>query len=187
MDIYGKRKMSRKHLMMMVGPAGSGKSTLSKKFADKGFVYINQDLQGKEHLHLFDMAILEGKDVVIDRMNFTRIQRTRYLDIAKKAGYETAITVLHESYETCFKRCMDRKDHPTIKEESNARSALNMFFTKYERVSDDEADTVQRLSPNGDKPPAIVCDLDGTLCDVESRRHFVRREPGQRERLEGIF
>lgn len=176
-----------KRLMIMVGPPGSGKSTFSKKYEEVGFVYVNQDSQGRDHLHLFDLAVLDGRDVIVDRMGFSKQQRSRYLDIAKKAGYETAITVLHESYETCFKRCMVRVGHETIKDESNARAALNLFFTKYERVGDDEADTVQRIWPEGPKPSAIVCDLDGTLCDVEHRRHFVRRNPGEKKDWKGFF
>lgn len=176
-----------KRLMMLVGPPGSGKSTFAKKYEERGFVYINQDLQGREHLHLFDLAVLDGKDVIIDRMNFNKIQRSRYIDVAKKNGYETAITVFHENYKTCFERCNARKDHATIKDESNARSALNMFFTKYERVSDDEADTVQRIWPDGNKPSAIICDLDGTLCNVEHRRHFVNRPNGVKKDWHGFF
>lgn len=164
--------MSKK-LMLLVGPPGSGKSTFAKKYEDQGFTYVNQDLQGKDHLHIFDLAVLEGKDVIVDRMNFSRDQRARYLDLAKKHGYEAAITVFHESLETCLKRCKERTDHLTIKNEASARSALNTFFTKYERVQDNEADTVQRLWPDNHKTSAIVCDLDGTLCDVEHRRHFV--------------
>jgi len=164
-----------KKLMLLVGPPGSGKSSFAKKYEEDGFVYINQDLQGKEHLHLFDLAVLDGKDVIVDRLNFSKGQRARYLDIAKKHGYETAITVFHESHETCLERCKNRKDHATIKDLSSAGHALNMFFSKYERVSDDEADTVQRLFPDGYKPLAIICDLDGTLCEIGHRLHFVKR------------
>lgn len=178
--------MSKK-LMLLVGPPGSGKSTFAKKYADKGFVYVNQDLQGKEHLDVFDLAIINAKDIIVDRMNFSRGQRARYLELAKSRGYETAITVIHESHVTCLERCSKRKDHLTIKDEVSAKSALNTFFTKYERVQDAEADTVQRLWPDGNKPRAIICDLDGTLCDVEHRRHFVRRPEGEKKDWKGFF
>lgn len=176
-----------KRLMLLVGPPGSGKSTFAKKCVADRFIHINQDLQGKEHLHVFDIAVQAGQDVVVDRMNFSRGQRARYLDIAKKHGYQTAITVFHESLGTCLKRCKERVGHSTIKDEVSARSALNTFFTKYERVQDNEADTVQRLWPDGAKPSAIICDLDGTLCDVEHRRHFVRRPEGEKKDWKGFF
>ena len=173
---------------MLVGPCGSGKSTMARGICDeRGFVYINQDSQGREHLSRFDDAILAGHNVVVDRMNFTKGQRSRYLDLAKSHGYHTTIVVLHTNYETCFARCIARQGHETIKEESAARGALNMFFSKYERVEDTEADCVSRLWPDGLKPLAIVCDLDGTLCDIRHRRHFVRREDGGKKDWPGFF
>lgn len=176
-----------KQLILMVGPPGSGKSTCSNAFVHAGYTYINQDSQGKGHMLKFELAASNGQDIVVDRMGFSKEQRSRYLNVAKSHGYKTKIVVLHESYETCFLRCMSRKDHETIKDETNARSALNLFFSKYERVSDDEADAVQRVWPDGDKPSAIICDLDGTLCDVEHRRHFVRVPDGTKKDWGGFF
>lgn len=167
--------MITKRVTLLVGPPGSGKSTLAKEFCDKGgVVYINQDKQGKEHLHLFDLAILEGKSIVVDRMNFSKGQRARYLDIARSHGYSTHITVLHESYNTCLTRIRARKNHETIKDEKACRGALQTFFTKYERVTDDEADVVLRCWPEGVKEKAIICDLDGTLCNIDHRLFTVR-------------
>ena len=152
-----------KKCVILVGPPGSGKTTIAHQVFDT-HTYINQDIQGKEHLHNFDMAVLAGEDVIIDRMNFNKLQRSRYLDIAKTNGYETEIVVIHESYKTCLERCLKRQDHPTIKDEQSARSALATFFGKYERVQDEEADKVTRIWPEGDKPLAAISDLDGTLC-----------------------
>jgi adenylate kinase family enzyme len=162
---------------MLVGPAGAGKSTLAREFGLKEqYEHINQDAQGRQHLELFENAIAEQKNIVIDRMNFTKQQRSRYLDLAKANGYSTRIIVLHQPYSVCLERCLKRENHETIKEEAAAKGALNMFFSKYERVEDSEADVVDRFWPDGEKPLAIYSDLDGTLCDVEHRRHYVRRE-----------
>lgn len=158
----------------MCGPPGSGKSTHARKLEQEGFVYVNQDSQGKGYVTIFESAITARKDIVVDRLNFVKDQRSKFLNPAKELGYDTQIIVLHESYETCFHRCMARKDHETIKDETNARSALNMFFSKYERVSDDEADVVKRVWPEGTKPNVIVVDLDGTLCNIDERLHHVK-------------
>ena len=174
-------------LVMLVGPAGAGKTTISRKYLDENFTYINQDSQGRAHLAFFDEAILHGQDVVVDRMNFTKGQRSRYIDIAKSHGYTTKIIVLHQPYEVCLERCIKRQGHETIQDESAARGALNMFFSKYERVEDGEADVVERRWPDGPKPEAIICDLDGTLCDATHRLHFVRKEPGQKKDWKGFF
>lgn len=179
--------MGEKYLVIMVGPPGSGKSTSCQVYKDSGWTYINQDSQGKAHMQLFEEAVLNGKDIVVDRMDFSRNQRDRYLSIGKKYNYSTKIVVLHESHDTCFKRCMARKDHETIKEETGARGALKLFFTQYERPLKGEADIIQFEYPPGDKPKAIICDLDGTLCDVEHRRHFVRKPFGERKDWKGFF
>lgn len=166
-----------KELILLVGPPGSGKSTYAKSFDPMLHNYINQDSQGKEqHLKLFKFAVENERTIIVDRMNFSKEQRNRYLIPAKEAGYKTKIIVLHQSYETCLKRCLERENHETIKTVRDARNALDFFFKKYERVEDNEADEVLRIWPQGEKPLAIVADLDGTLCNVEHRLHFVRGE-----------
>ena len=179
-------------LTLLVGPPGSGKSTLARKIVEEdtslqGTVYVNQDSQGKEHLFIFQGALIAGHNIAVDRMGFNKVQRDRYLVPAKAAGYETEIVVLHESYDTCLSRCLARKDHETIRDESNARSALALFFGKYERVQDSEADKVTRVWPDRDKQSACIVDLDGTLCNIDHRLHFVRCPEGGKKDWKGFF
>lgn len=171
------------NITLLVGPPGSSKSTHAAKLPG---VYINQDLQGKEgHMKLFNDALNAGKDVIVDRMNFSLEQRQRYLKPAKLSSYSTKIIVLHENFETCLTRMNTRMDHPTIKDDKTAKKVLNFFFSKYERVQDSEADSVIREWPNTHKPKAIICDLDGTLCNVDHRLHFVQG-PGKKN-WKGFF
>lgn len=165
-------------LTLLVGPPGSGKSSYARKnFGIFATDYISQDDQGKEgHKEKFNKALLDKRDIVVDRMNFSKEQRQRYLLPAKEAGYTTEIYILHESYETCFTRCSERTEHPTIKDSKTASKVLDFFFKKYERVTDDEADTVTRKWPEGFKRDAIICDLDGTLCNINHRLRFVKQE-----------
>lgn len=170
-----------KNLVIMVGPAGSGKSTYSK-LHHPDYVYINQDSQGKDHFKLFIQALINGQNIVVDRMSFNKQQRNKYLIEARNAGgYTTKIIVLHESYDTCLERMLKREGHPTVKDETNARAALKTFFTNYERPTPDEADDIQLIYPAGPKPKAIICDLDGTLCNTDHRQHFMNGPNGKKD------
>jgi predicted kinase len=171
------------NLIVLIGPAGSGKSTLARSLinddGDHGAatVYINQDSQGKEHLNIFKDAISNCKDIIVDRMNFNRQQRERYTVPAKQADYRVKFIVLHENKKTCLARCIARiGNHETIATEQDAQSALNLFFSKYERPLQNEADEISFRYPEGPKPSAIIVDLDGTLCNIDHRLHFVKRE-----------
>lgn len=168
-------------LIILAGPPGSGKSTLAKSMGSK-YVRINQDELGKEeHMEVFKNAGKAEHNIIIDRMNFSKEQRIKYLMHAKINNYTSKIIVLHESFETCFERMKNRKDHPTIKDEKTASKVLNFFFSKYERPTPDEADEIEFRYPEGEKPLAVICDLDGTLCNIDHRLHFVHPPEGQKK------
>lgn len=180
-------------LTVLVGPPGSGKSTLASKILlnnlDKDLLtfYVSQDEQGKGHLAFFNSRLEFRDNIVLDRMNFDKKQRERYLAPAKALGYETEIIVLHENKETCLKRCIARiGQHDTIKDELDAHKAINFFFSHYERVTDDEADVVTRIWPDLSMSlPAIWVDIDNTLSDSNHRQHFL--DTSGRKNWTGFF
>lgn len=182
-------------LTIIVGPPGSGKSTLAKSLIENdgdhgaATVYVNQDSQGANHKDIFIDAVYAGKDVIVDRMNFNVQQRRTYIEIAKLKGYKVKAIIKCEASSTCLERMLKRDNHETIKNEKSARSALQTFMTKYEPPTAEEGiDEIVRIYPYGLKPKCIVVDLDGTLCNVEHRRHFVRDLPeGQKKNWAGFF
>lgn len=88
---------------ILVGPIASGKSTYAKKEAGKGALIVNDDaivtaVHGGHYL-LYDeslkplyksientiiqMGLLLNRTVIIDRPNYSRITRMRYIGLAK--------------------------------------------------------------------------------------------------------
>jgi len=162
-----------KEVILLVGPPGSGKSTYcSTNYKD--YYCISQDDMGKKHLDYYKIGLETGLNIIIDRMNFNKEQRNRYLNLAKQQGYSTKIVVLHVPSEICLSRCKARLNHPTIKDNTDAVRAIDLFFRKYERVENKEADKVERLGWDGNKEQAIVSDLDGTLCNIDHRMNLLK-------------
>lgn len=162
-----------KEIIILVGPSGSGKSTYCSTILSSHY-RISQDDMGKEgHWINFNKALSLGKSIVIDRMNFSKEQREKYLAPARLLNYQTKIVVFHISADTCFKRCEARLNHPTIKNSVDASRAIDMFFRKYERVSDNEADEVVRLGWDDSKDKCLVIDIDNTLSDCTHREHLL--------------
>lgn len=165
------------NLIVLVGPPGSGKSTHAKTLVG---TYISQDQQGKDHLRLYVEALSRGEDIILDRMNFDQVQRSRYTIPAREKGYRITIRVFVTPRKVCYDRVVARiGNHETINSETSAQAAINLFFAKYQKPLPTEADTIEFVNYGGgvgqDKPKAIICDLDGTLCNIEHRLHYVKK------------
>lgn len=130
--------MSKPKLILTIGSQGSGKSTWSKLFLNENnhsYVYISQDEQGKEQHHInFNDALKQKANILVDRCNFTKEQRMKYVIPAKEAGYEIEYRYFHVPYHEALARIVSRTNHPTIKKDdiTTAKKALDMYFDKEE-------------------------------------------------------
>ncbi len=106
----------------MIGVPGSGKTTLARKIAEKGFKYINADSireelygnaaeQGdkEEVFGLFfkrlEELMKDGTDVIIDNTNLNPKQRKPILDRARQFGYsDVQLWLLDVPLDLCLQR-----------------------------------------------------------------------------------
>jgi predicted kinase len=108
-------------LVLMCGPAGSGKSFASQKFVRQNFVRISSDelravigsdegdqsvsAQAFKLMEVFTRHFLkQGYNVVLDAMFLIRKSRQQYINIAKEYGVSTKIVFLNSSLITCLDR-----------------------------------------------------------------------------------
>jgi len=120
-------------LIIMVGMPGSGKSTFAAKY--NNYMVVNQDKMGDrlKCLEAFRKAAREGQNIIVDRCNINRLQRSIWIREAQRFGIKDINAVyLAVNPEVCVKRISERKNHPTIKEnfslEKNQEIVYN--FTK---------------------------------------------------------
>jgi len=138
-----------KELMILVGPIGSGKTTFSKTLENDNSIRISQDEMGrKAYLVHFKHALREGVSrIIIDRMNFNREQRERFIKPSREAGYCVTIFELKTNRAICHERVVLRQNHPTIEPGNNklTEEILNMYQAEYEAPTPDEYDNYNEV------------------------------------------
>ena len=166
-------------LIMMRGLPGSGKSTKAKEIVESGgnFVRINRDLL-REMLHLnkFNYRnegltidaekalareyLVKDINVVIDDCNLSDNNRTMWKAVADKFGAKFEVidlTNVHP-YE-CIANDLDRKIHGGRNVGNNVIMNMALQYELYKP-----------------KKGFVLCDLDGTLCDITHRLEFIKGE-----------
>jgi len=100
-------------LVILVGNIGSGKSTLTKKYQEAGFVVVSRDsiryaIGGGRYIfnpdyepivHQLSIVMLIqfidlGVDIIIDETNVTSDLRNQYIILANESGYHIKCVVL---------------------------------------------------------------------------------------------
>lgn len=164
-------------LIIMRGLPASGKSTRAKEIieATGNTVRVNKDLlrkmlhfdkwSGNNENITKDVARLVVKDllkaninVIVDDTNLNPGTFQSWKDLAKEIpNLRLDIEDMDAPLEECLKRDAGRED----KVGENVIIGMAMQAGIY---------------PKPEKG-IVICDLDGTLADVEHRRHFVKQEP----------
>lgn len=168
-------------MIIMQGLPASGKSTKAQEFVAQGnTVRINKDLL-RTMLHfdkftgpnesktrdaartLAKMYLQDGINVVIDDTNLNPGTRQSWVDLAK----ETGVKIQHEVMDTPLEECLKRDWGREKQVGAHVIKQMALQYCGYLK---------------GEK--VVVCDLDGTLCDIKHRLHFVK---GEKKDWNGFF
>lgn len=78
-------KLGEQEVVLLVAPPASGKTTLSTRFQELGYVRVNQDESGslKTCIQQGKDALAQGKSVVVDNTNLNVATRATWLEIAR--------------------------------------------------------------------------------------------------------
>ena len=161
-------------VVLMQGLIASGKSTRAKELTQEigNVVRLNRDLlrtmlhfdkwTGINEQKTIEAQILlarkflaDNTSVIIDDTNLSLRTVERWKTIAKETGSKFEIVKMDTSLEECLKRDQHREKrvgHDVIMK-------MAMQFGMYKPASG-----------------YIICDLDGTICDLTKRLHYVKGE-----------
>lgn len=158
-----------KEIIITVGPPAAGKSTLVKKYIDRGYVNFNRDDNDTSvsqlHQRVKSMVSALPK-IILDNTYLTLAHRKEIVDIAKSSGHAVKVLWLQTTIEQCqFNACyriaMGGREVPA----SALFAAKKMFVEPKlsEGFASIEKIPFTRSLPSEYKNKALILDYDGTV------------------------
>jgi len=130
-------------LYILIGLPGSGKSWYALHKLN-GISQINQDEMGGDgHLKAFCKCLSDGDSTVVDRVNFDREQRARYIGPARAKGYRVVCIWFNANQAVCLERLSIRKGHPSVSEDDDHKRILERFVSLMTFPTEDEYDELR--------------------------------------------
>ncbi len=135
-----------KTLYILVGLPGSGKSWYATHEL-KAVRRVSQDDMGRDvHMRAFTAALAADESVVVDRVNFDRSQRERYITPARQRGYHIVCVWFDVDRATCMRRLSGRKGHPTVSKDDDHERIVGHFAKMMVQPLGDEYDELRVVS-----------------------------------------
>jgi GTPase SAR1 family protein len=128
-----------KELILLIGPPGVGKTYYCNKFMNH-FIRVSQDEQGKVgHFNLFLSCLKDEEDrVLVDRMNFNKKQRSKYITPAIERDYNIHGLVFVDWMEDILvDHIAKRSSHPTLQLDK-AKEVIEFYSKNFEFPCFDE-------------------------------------------------
>lgn len=149
-----------KQLIVLVGPAGSGKTTFRKQYPE--WAVVSKDDIRRVIFHrdfdpdyedtvarIFAAALVEAVEspapvVCVDNTNLTRIERQALVEVARLSGREPSTYVMPKlPLEEMYRRKQQQLkklafDHPEVQVNGFSQERYEMIYRRYEEVEEDE-------------------------------------------------
>ncbi|MBN1954836.1 MAG: ATP-binding protein [Anaerolineae bacterium] len=148
------RPVKDKHLVIVLGPPGAGKTTYSRE-QYPGYTLFDNDriieaVWGSLQFHPevkytakamtaagVERALRHGLAVVVPISGRTRKERGRWAEQGRAAGYRVTIIKVAPPAAECLARC---KADPTRPKTTDWQPIIERWFRVFEPVADDECD-----------------------------------------------
>lgn len=159
-------------MTIMQGLPASGKSTLAKELLAKGgtvrinkdllrtmlhfdkFTGINEGLTQDASKVLAETFLTRGVNVIIDDTNLNPKTVQGWKELAKS----TKSKIEYQDLKTSMEECLVRDASREVKVGSHVIVGMALTYGRYPNLNN----------------PVVLCDLDGTLCNIKHRLHHVK-------------
>ncbi|GHJ88521.1 hypothetical protein NliqN6_4923 [Naganishia liquefaciens] len=138
-------------VLLLVGLVGSGKTALAQALENTGnWVRASQDdapnRKRQEAEAMTRRALREKRNVVIDRVNFDRKQRSHFIEIAREnPNVQCTCVILDVKRETLEARLAKRTGHPTLVDVDIAMRVLGQMQREYKPPQPDAPEGYSRV------------------------------------------
>ncbi len=119
--------------VLLMGLQGSGKSTFYRLHLADGFVRVNLDTLKTRHREklLIEECVQSGSSFAVDNTNPTRLDRERYIPLAKAAGYRVVGYFLESKIKDCMQRNALREGKERVPETAIAATSNKLEIPSY--------------------------------------------------------
>ncbi len=175
---------NEKKLTLYIGISGSGKSREAQKYQDAveinrdrlrfllfcngienwekyKFTKSNENIITKKCIEIWKQAVLENKNVIVSDTNLKQKYNNEWRQRATDAGYSYEEKYFPITLEKAFERDLRRGGKSVGRELLIHQYKLWLQITK------------QKIYlPNNNLPKALICDVDGTIAEINGRSYY---------------
>lgn len=184
-----------KKVLFLKGLPGSGKSTYAKELVAKDpdtWVRVNKDSirwmlhdykwsRGREKTveavqrSIAEQALERGQSVIVDNTHMSERHENIWKEIAKQYDAEFEVVGF---FDTSVEECLKRDQARGVSNGCVGKDVIMRMF--YQHMCNEPPEFIEGV------PPAIICDIDGTLAIMKNRGAFEWEKVGQDELNEAV-